>query len=352
MQNRRGSKQILILGAVFLGAWIAVRWLMPVILPFLFGLAVAAAAEPAVRRLSQNRAMPRALAAGLCVAGIYLIFGAFVYLLGVVAYRELGKLAGNLPQMAQSLASPIGRLRDWLYTLTDRAPGDLRPMLEATVSSMFEGTSALAAQAGTGLLGFLSALITHLPDGLLFLGTAVLSSFMISAQMPKIRERFRPRIPDKWEGKLLPAVRNVRAAMGGWFRAQAKLMGLTFLIVTVGLLILRVEFAVLFAGIIALVDALPMLGTGTILIPWGILRFLDGDPVMGVGLLALYGVAMTTRAALEPRLVGKHMGLNPLLTLLALYAGFRLWGVLGMILAPVLTITAQQIYGLTRPAKI
>ena len=351
MQNRRGSKLILILIGVFLGAWVAVRYLMPVILPFLLGAGVAALAEPGVARLTGKARMPRALAAGLCVAGIYLALGLLLYFLGSVAYRELGSLARSLPQIAASLAVPVGRLRDWIYALTDRAPGDLRPMLEGAVSSLFAGTSTLASRAVTSLLSLVSGIITRVPDGLLFLGTAILSSFMISAQFPLLRGRMLPRLQGKWAERILPALRNVRHALGGWLRAQAKLMGITFLILTAGLMILRVDYALLFGALIALVDAAPMLGTGTVLIPWSLLRFLDGDPAMGIGLLALYGVAFTTRSVLEPRLVGKHMGLNPLLTLGALYAGYRLWGVLGMFLAPLLAITSMQIYTLTRPVK-
>ena len=351
MRDRRGMKQILILAGVFVGAWLGIRYLLPVILPFLVGLAVAALAEPAVSRISGPGKLPRALGAGLCVTGIYLLAGGLVYVLALGAYRELGSLSQSLPRMAASLARPLGRLRDWMYSVTDRAPGELRPMLETAASSMLSGTSALAGRAVTGVLTFLSGILSRVPDSMLFLGTAVVSSFMISAKMPALRRRIGGKLSPRWKEGILPAIRNLRRALGGWLRAQAKLMGLTFLIVLAGLLILRVRFAPLFAFLIALVDALPMLGTGTVLIPWSILRFLDGDPAMGVGLLALYGVALTTRSLLEPRLVGKHMGLDPLLTLCALYAGYRLWGVLGMLLAPALTITAMELYTLAKPLK-
>lgn len=348
MKNRRRAQLALILAAVFLGVWLVLRYFMPVALPFLVGAGVAALAEPGVSWLSEKAKLPRALGAGLCVTGIYLLLGGILYFLGVVAYRELGSLAKSLPQTAATLAAPMGRLRAWMYGLTDKAPADLRPMLESGVSSLFEGASSLAAKGAGWLLERVSNVIGGLPGGFLFLGTAVISSFMISAQFPRVRQWITPKLPETWRERVLPAARRVRQAVGGWFRAQAKLMGLTFLILTVGFLILRVRYAPLFAALVALVDALPMLGTGTVLIPWSLLRFLDGDPAMGMGLLALYAVALTTRTTLEPRLVGKHMGLPPLLTLCAMYAGFRLWGVLGMLLAPVLTICAVEIYAMSR----
>ena len=114
---------------------------------------------------------------------------------------------------------------------------------------------------------------------------------------------------------------------------------------------LRVRQTFRTAAAIALVDALPMLGTGTILVPWGLLVLLQGQTALGLGLIALYGVTALTRSILEPRMVGHQLGLNPLLTLVALYMGYRLWGILGMILAPVLTITVLEIWSMAQPER-
>ena len=136
---------------------------------------------------------------------------------------------------------------------------------------------------------------------------------------------------------------RLKKALGGWLKAQVKLSGVIFLIVTVGFFLLRIHRAMFWAVIVALVDAVPMLGTGTVLIPWCLVCFAQGENVRAMGLLGLYVTAMLTRSALEPKLVGRQLGMNPLLTLLALYAGYRLWGVGGMILAPVLAVVTCQL---------
>lgn len=110
-----------------------------------------------------------------------------------------------------------------------------------------------------------------------------------------------------------------------------------------GLILLRVPYSALWSLVIALVDAIPMLGTGTILVPWAGFCLLEHHTARALGLLGLYLAATLTRSTLEPRLVGRQLGLDPLLTLAALYAGFRLWGVGGMLLAPILTVTAVQL---------
>ena len=104
-------------------------------------------------------------------------------------------------------------------------------------------------------------------------------------------------------------------------------------------------------AVVALVDALPMLGVGTILIPWGLIVMLQGNSALGFGLLALYVAASMTRSVLEPRMVGRQLGLNPLTTLAVVYVGYKLWGILGMILAPVLAVTVAQLWAMLRPAS-
>ena len=96
-------------------------------------------------------------------------------------------------------------------------------------------------------------------------------------------------------------------------------------------------------GVTAAVDAVPLLGSGTVLLPWALVSFLSGAPVRAVGLLGIYATALLTRSSLEPRLLGRQLGLDPLAALMARYAGYRIWGFGGMILAPILTVTAKEL---------
>jgi predicted PurR-regulated permease PerM len=154
-----------------------------------------------------------------------------------------------------------------------------------------------------------------------------------------------------WQKGLREARRRIRAAFGGWIKAQLKMMGIVFLLLTAGLWILKVEYALLFGGIISLLDALPVLGTGTVLIPWALISFLQDHAPLGFGLLTLYGVSALIRMVLEPRLVGRHLGLHPLLTLMAFYAGCRLFGLPGMIGFPLLALICRQLLDGGRKAE-
>ena len=133
------------------------------------------------------------------------------------------------------------------------------------------------------------------------------------------------------------------ATLGKWLKAECILLAVTFCQLLVGLLLIRQEYALLLAVLIALIDALPVFGTGTVLAPWAAVECLLGNVPKGAALLALFAVISVVRSVLEPKLVGRHLGLDPLVTLMALYVGYKLWGVGGMIFAPLLAVTIMQV---------
>ena len=138
-------------------------------------------------------------------------------------------------------------------------------------------------------------------------------------------------------------LRRVRHSLGAWLKAQGKLAAVTYCIVTTGFFLVGVRYGPVWALLVALVDAVPVLGTGTVLVPWGAVLMLQGETWKGLGLLIIWAGAVLTRTVLEPRLVGKQLGLDPLLTLLFLYVGYRFWGILGMIFAPMLAAAGKSI---------
>jgi len=192
-------------------------------------------------------------------------------------------------------------------------------------------------------LSYAGNILTHVPDSALTLGTGLISAFLISNKLPRIRRWILRRIPKERLRAMLSTLKRMKSALLGWLLAQTKLMGLTLLILLLGFLLLRIPHAPLWALGVALVDIFPVLGTGTVLLPWSLLCLLQRDTARAIGLLGLYATITLTRSLLEPKLVGRHLGLDPLATLMALYIGYKLWGIGGMILAPLLAVTALQL---------
>ena len=327
----------------FLLVWLAIRFFLPLFSPFLLGTLLALSAEPMVAFLQKRLRLPRGISAGIGVSLAFTLLSLFVLCLCGLLIRELGRLGSVLPDLGQTAKTGFSLIQNRLLQLSSHTPESLRPMLQQTVNRFFSDGAAFLDKAVSYLLGLAGTLLTQVPDSALSLGTAVISAFLISAKLPRLRRWILRRIPRERLQSLAAAFGRIRRILAGWLTAQCKLAGVSFVILFLGLVILQIPHALLWAFIISLVDALPVLGTGTVLLPWSLVCFLQGDPPRALGLVSTYVVVTLTRSMLEPKFLGRHLGLDPLTTLVALYIGFRLWGIGGMILAPVLTVIAMQL---------
>ncbi len=338
---RSGTKRIFSSLLLLPLAWVGVQLLLPLSLPFLLGLSLAWAAEPMVGFLSKK--LPRPLSSALGVTMTCLSLGALVILLCALIVRELGVLAGILPALEQTALAGVSRVQDWLTGLTRQAPRGLRTVLDQNLTAFFSDGTALVNRALGYGISLAGNLLSHIPDGALMLGTGIISSFLLSAKLPRIRLWWHRLLSRERLKPLLAALKGAREAAGGYLLAQLKLAGVTLVILILGLVLLRVPYAPLWALGIALVDAFPILGTGTVLLPWAAGCLVLGDTARALGLLGIYVTVSLTRSILEPRFIGRHLGLDPLVTLMALYAGYKLWGIGGMLIAPVLAVSLTQL---------
>lgn len=332
------------------GIWLTVKLFLPVGLPFLLGFGLSALAEPPVRTLRERLGVPRRLAAFLTVLLLSVAVFGLLFLLGKALFSQGQQLAARLPALLSSLADPLSKLHGGLLRLAAKLPQAIAPAAAEWIDRLFAGGSVIAGTASEWLLSFAGNLLSLVPDIVLFLLTTILSAYLFCAERAQLLQTARRLLPEAWRDKLLAVKVRLRGALSGYCKAQGYLLLVTLAILSVGLLLLRRQNALLIALLIAAVDALPVFGAGTILIPWGVISLLRGETGLAVGLLLLYAISSLTRTFLEPRFLGRQIGLNPLLTLVSLYAGFRLFGVLGMILVPVGVILLKQIYELVESA--
>ncbi|MBR4289597.1 MAG: sporulation integral membrane protein YtvI [Oscillospiraceae bacterium] len=336
-------RKLWILAALLAGIFLGIRYLLPLIFPFLLGGALALAADPIVRFGCTRLRLPRSVAAGIGVSMSFAFLAMIVLILAALVLRELRALAGILPALEESIRGGMQSISSRLLTLAEKAPGGIAAILSRNINELFSGGSAMLDRTSGYLLHLASGILSQVPGRALSFGTAIIASFMISAKLPKLKRALRNRLGMQKLQPFLDTLRRLRHTLVCWLKAQLKLSGVTFAVAASGLLLLRIPYAPLWAALIALVDAFPVLGTGAVLVPWSLVSFLQGDRLIAFGLLGLYAAAAVTRTVLEPRLVGKHLGLDPLVTLVALYAGFKLFGLPGMILAPMLAVTVSQL---------
>lgn len=336
-------KKLLSFSGIFLAVWLIGNYLLPLFLPFLLGLGLALTAEPMVKFLCEKPRIPRSIATLLGVSMAFSFLALLLLLLLAFLVWEMRYVAGVLPDLEQAVLSGMGLLKNWLLQITDSVPGGVRNILQESVRDFFSGGTALLSRIVSYILNLAGSLLAHVPDSALTLGTTVISGYMISFKLPRIRRWLKRRLPREKLRQLLAVVSRSRRALIGWLSAQLRLTGITALILSAGFFLLRIRYALLWALGVCLVDAFPILGTGTILLPWALVCLIQADTARGIGLAGIYAVVTLTRSLLEPRLVGRQLGLDPLATLMVLYVGYKLWGIGGMVLAPMLTVLILQL---------
>ena len=345
-----GIRKYISMAALFAGIVLIFRYCLPLVLPFLLGAGLAVAAEPLVGVLCRRVKLRRPFATAIGVSMAFSFLALVVMVLCAFLIRQLRSLTGLLPQLETALHTGMDTADRFLLNLSGRVPGELGTLLTRNVHSLFAGGDALLSRTTDAALKLASGILSHVPDSALGLGTGIISSYMISAKLPKIRSWFAHQLTATQLEPAISAFQRLKQGLFGWLKAQVRLSGVTFLLTGTVFLLLRIPQALLWAVLVALVDAFPILGTGTVLVPWSIFSFLQRDHFLAFGLLGLYGATALTRSVLEPRLLGRQLGLDPLVTLMALYAGYRLWGIGGMLLAPMLAVAATQLLSTNQSA--
>jgi len=340
--NAHSSRTIAIFAGLG-GLYVFLRWLLFPLLPFLFALAITALAEPLVSRLQRLLHVRRSFAAAVVITAILLVAGSAVALLALRLIGELGDYIARLPQLVEQFPALWNTTLDHIALWYKDAPHFLRAALDTLAAYLTEQAPALVSSAGEGLIGWFSNLASKLPDVILFLITTVLALYFSSLHYPAILGFLKRQLPPVWQGKCRKLAHCCRSTLLKWLRAESFLILTTFLILLPAFLWLGFNYAFLSAVTIALVDALPVLGAGMVLIPWAAITALGGNGDRALLLVVLYAVVVLVHSLLEPRLLAGQAELPPITALLSMYLGFRFFGVSGMVLLPILLLLAKQL---------
>ncbi|GHV07903.1 sporulation integral membrane protein YtvI [Clostridia bacterium] len=312
-------------------------------LPFLIGLLLAKLVEPLVRLAVKRLKIPRGIAALIVTL---VITGGATGLLWLAVSRtlyEAGRLLRQLPEFMTKLPELSQNLSWKLEAIVAAAPIETQELLRSSMDKLLREGISVPNELYKWIGDCVAWLAAFFPNAILFALALALSLYFVSADYPKVAGFIMRQIPDRWRERTSKSFKSLGSTLGQWLAAQGTLALITAAQTLIGLLILRVEYAFMMAAIIAVVDALPVLGSGLILAPWAIVAMLMGDMGLGIGLLILWAILMITRGIAEPRLIGDRLGLHPLVSLLAMYAGFQLFGVAGMILCPFAAILLVQL---------
>ena len=336
--GRRAWRRLLTIGAALAGAWLAARFLLPWCAPFLLGFALAALIEPLVRR-----GWPRSAAAGLVDLGLLALLVRGCGALIGWGVEAIAAFAREVPGMMTGLAQTLGRLEERGLSLIAQTPAELENILRRAMDAVGEGLYGLPALLSQWALDTVGRLAGKSPDLLLFVVTAGIGSYFCSASFPRVAAFLLAQVPPRLMERLEGMGEELKGSLGGWLRAQLLLMGITFFELLAAFMLLKIPSPAAAASLTALVDALPLFGSGVILAPWAVYCLLLGQSAKGLGLLISWGVVSLVRSCIEAKLLGDQIGLHPLASLMAMYVGWRVWSVWGMLLFPMLLVTARQL---------
>ena len=331
---------IMILIGLFLSFKLAIFY-MPFLIAFIISLII----EPAIRFLMRKIKITRKTSSII----IFIVVSAII--LGAITWGLIS-LFSEASNLLQSLNMYIEKANNLFQGFTDRfsfekihLPDEITTILQNSTGGLLNTISNWIRNSLTGLLN----VITSIPTIVIYCVITIMALYLICVDKVYILDQIEHHFPKKWVLRLGKHIRELIKTLGGYLKAEATLILVSFLISLVGLYVLKflefkIEFPLLMAIFIGFVDALPILGSGTVMIPWAIISALNGDFKLGVAILILLLIMSMVKQFLEPRLVSKHIGTHPIFTLIAMYTGFKFIGILGMLVGPIILIVIKNVF--------
>ena len=331
---------ILIVALLILSLKLAVFYL-----PFLIAFIISLIIEPSIKKIMKLFKLSRKLSS---IIVFILVFGTILGLLiwGIItivseANNLLTGFNGYYEKIYNQFQSIIKNLNFEKLNISNQ------------ITQMFQDTGiSILQKISVYLQGFLSNLIkifTSIPTITIYFAVTILSLYFICTDKIYMIDELEHHMPEKWVREIAIHLRQITKTLGGYLKAQITLIIISFVISLIGLYImyfagLNVGFPLLIALGIGFVDALPILGSGAVMVPWAIISGLNGDIVLGVSIIVLLIIMSITRQFIEPKIVSGNIGIHPIFTIIAMYTGFKLIGILGMFVGPILLIILKNIF--------
>ncbi len=340
---------VVILAIVYLG----LKYLLNLVMPFFLAAVFASAVRPIARMLSSDTrwkkdkngekiAVKRRFRMNPTVAGIisalvlFLVLGGLLTLIVVRLVNGIAVLVSAAPDFYYKTMLPVlTDSMEWVESFSGRFDASIMEMVRNSIPNLISSLGSMVTNFSAKVLGWISSIAGKLPS--IFVSTLIclIATVFIAIDYEIILRFFRRNLPTK----ALKMMANVRNSFLDIIRQFIKSYFIIFCItateIAVGLAIFGVAQPLLVAVLIAILDAFPVVGSGTVLVPWALFSFISGNVVKGVELLILYVVVLIVRQVIEPKIVGKHVGLRPVVTLMCMFVGTKLFSVLGLFGLPI-----------------
>ncbi len=322
-------KLLLMLVIITLAVYLGFRFILPLILPFLFAYLLAWVLRPSTEFLYKKAKIPRTIGGSASLLLLLIITGLGFYYLGNLLVKQLVNFARNIPAYLSILAGKLDNICSNCDEILGLTVGSARATVDDNILKMVDKVKTdFIPGITTRTVSFTVKIIAFV--GILLI--ILISAILIIKEAPELRKKYE-------NSNLYIDINKVTARLAdagiAYLRAQLLIMVLVAVCCVTGLVIIRNEYALLLGILIAILDALPLIGSGMILIPWSIAMLINGNIFAAAVLITVYLLCQIIREVAEPKLIGNRIGIRPLYTLISMYIGLKLFGIAGFILGPV-----------------
>lgn len=327
----------------FLVIYVAPR-LIFYFMPFVIGFILSLIANPVVKFLEKKIKIKRKYGSVLMI--VLVIGGIVLICYGIISFvvNGLAGFAEYLPTMYENAGEELMKASGQLQNILDKLPFTENINLSGLGENLESVVSDFMYNSGKPTISAIGGFAKSIPDVLVGIVMGLLATYFFIADREKLIRLVEDHIPQNFRDKTGLIYVQTAKIVGGYFKAQFKIMGVIYVILVIGLIILKVKYAWLIAFGIAFLDMLPVFGTGTVLCPWALVKLLSGNYMTAAGMLILYAVGLTVHQLIQPKLIGDSVGMDPFATLFFMYIGYRMNGAVGMIIAIPLGMILFNLY--------
>ncbi len=337
-------KNIIYVGLLILGIYLAIK-LSFFYMPFLIAFIISCLIEPIIKKIMKKTKLSRRTSSIIVFLTVTLIIISLISWLVFTLISESSNLLNSLNDYIDKAYILIQNLIQNINFDNIQIPEEIWSVIQTSTNDILNGIT----EGTRNILTSLIEVITSLPSIFISITITVIALYFICVDKIYILDQVEHHLPNLWVKRLGVHFRDLTKTLGGYLRAEATLVLTSFVISLIGLYILDfmgyiLPYPLLMALLIGFVDALPIFGSGTVMVPWAMISALNGDYRLGIALIILLIIMNVVRQLLEPKLISKHIGVHPIFTLLAMYTGYRIIGVTGLLIGPIALIIFKNIF--------
>lgn len=345
-QTKKRYLKVLLNLSIALVILLLVIFLLPRVLvffmPFLAGYVIAMIASPIVRFFEEKLKIRRKAGSAFVIVAVIALVILSVYLVGAKLVEQIVGLTAALPDMWSSAEADMVQIGKNLEIFLNRLPADIQESIRGIGAQMDSFFADIFGKISTPTITAVGSIAKQLPNMIIGLVMSLLSAYFFVADKDYLIYFCKKYTPYSIQKRWSLLCRSLKRAVGGYFKAQFKIELFVYIMLVIGLSVLGIDYALLIAIGIAFLDFLPFFGTGTVMVPWAIIKFLSADYKMTIGLLIIWGAGQLLRQIIQPKIVGDSVGVPAIPTLFLLYIGYKIAGVIGMIVAVPVGIIIQN----------